>query len=321
MRWYNKLLLIGSLAYFSACVNKPAPWVPNVDLTNDVRIEESLSKDSVVNLDGESYYGKDLIDSFNEVIPNDVFGQNELLDQKNIFDLELEELIEIKDSNMVDEISQSILEPYEPDENCVALFHFEPPNYLKPDCTEKEAVEYGLTTKVNSENGLGDARYFDGNAAIVLSDFPELNPDEITIDVLIKPKSTESSFKGDRGWIINKAACPLGEYGECKGYGLFIKKPSKLVGVLGIAQNKVLLEADYLFPADKFTHLRLSYEQGIAKLFINGECLDSFEIAGPITKTENMGLGIGSEPYTQIPAHCFIGAIDEVRISNVAKKF
>jgi len=89
MRWYNKLLLIGSLAYFSACVNKPAPWVPNVDLTNDVRIEESLSKDSVVNLDGESYYGKDLIDSFNEVIPNDVFGQNELLDQKNIFDLEL----------------------------------------------------------------------------------------------------------------------------------------------------------------------------------------------------------------------------------------
>ncbi len=214
------------------------------------------------------------------------------------------------------------LTPYLTDENCLALFHFDWPDYLTNGCGEfhnGREVTATPTTEVVSERGFATARHYDGESVIVYDEYPALNSDIFSIDALIRPALAERSYNGDRGWIVNKSACPP-PFSPCSGYGLYIDDRHNLVFTLGINNHKTRLQSDYLLPTEQFTQIRGTYDGITAKLFIGGEPVEEVESPGVITPSNGINVGIGGEPYGGF-LHRFIGAIDEVRISNVAREF
>jgi len=212
--------------------------------------------------------------------------------------------------------------PYTKDEHCLALWHFDNPNYLMDECNGLKLGDNG-TVEVPSQENFKQARYLNGKNYFELGN-PNgkestslLSPTQgITIEALIKPDSWPISYKGDFGNIIAKAdGTPDG---KLSGYLLAVGD-GIVIGNIGINSGTMIqVTAPITLPTNKFTHLALTYDSKKVKLYIDHNLKNEKDAVGTISNFIPKGFFIG---WNYCCGNSFIGAIDEVRISDIARNF
>lgn len=207
-----------------------------------------------------------------------------------------------------------VLAPYQPDEHCVALFHFEPPLEWYDSCKNLKLNNYA-TKEVTSMQGFGKARAFNGDAYIELPDNSLLKvKKELTLEALVKPDLKKDSFKGDFGNIITKAEGGADSY---SGYSLIVGN-GYVSGALALNGGEFhAVTVPYDFPTDQFTHVALTYDGSSIRLYVNRDLKDQEKASGEIFYKAGKSVFMGWNPYS----NGFVGSIDEVRISDVARDF
>jgi hypothetical protein len=359
MNWLTKaMLFIGTGLLSYSCIETPAPWVPNGDTS---KVEIAADTDSVhedYHHDNFFLYDtSELIGVVKDVPLSDPIEQKQLVDYKveegtitdtKLTDSSLDCLIDVKeeisdvfeqdisedlfDLNTTDiitdnnpetnnetfdltEVSSPIITPYILDMNTVVLMHFNEPNPFEiQGQVSGDLTDYN-TTVVESLEEFGQALHFDGISYLSTPYNSKLEAkDAITLEILIKPDWPTNSFTGDFGNILTKAGS---DDGKLEGYILFIGN-GHVGATVGVNEGELnQITVPYELPTDDFTHLAFTYDGSFMKMFINGVLKKEQECVGQIYYSTTIPLRIGGYGAP----NSFIGVIDEVRISDVAREF
>ncbi len=216
------------------------------------------------------------------------------------------------------EISPKVLLPYTKDEHCIALWHFDWPNEFGDSCNGYKLEDHN-TTETVSMKGMGSARVFDGKSYLVLlyDKIQNLNFNKsITIEALVKPNTVGKNWEGDFANILNKVGG--NDYStDYQGFALTLGKES-IVFYIGLnTGTPEIIQTSYIFSVDSFTHIAITYDGIKLKLYVNKELKNEKEIVGTIYPAAPQNLLIGGT----YGYNGFIGTIDEVRISDIAREF
>lgn len=308
MKFLRNLLLTGLLnaGCFNLDYGSPPPQKQQADVSSidadvnyDVRNEEQLPDVNHYNVE---------VANPRDAGANDVYP---------VLDSEL-------DSRVND--AGRILTPYQPDENCLLLMHFDNGS-LEDLCSIPGTSNFsavGYPTYI--EEGRFDGTYeYDGNSYFVRGRGGVFDNwlSNLTIEAYIKPAGERNGLGtgnpdlGDIGIIIQ-------HFWESNGFGLYVS-PTGLTGIIGAGGSRNYIDAEFIFPQDRYTHVALTYtsENGMIKLFINGReakqenLRNAGNLIPPIMVSEQERTYIGG--WQNI--NSFIGSIDELRISNIAREF
>ncbi len=200
--------------------------------------------------------------------------------------------------------------PYGKDEQCIALFHFEVLAPFEDACNGLKLNEYN-TNEVGSASGFGKARLFDGKAYLELPDSTLLKVKSgLTLEALVKPQLSSQSYDGKSGSIITKE-----DFYE--GYFLKIEE-GKVTGGAMLSDGKIhMVSSAYVLPIDTFTHLAFTYDGAKMRLYVERKLVAEELAQGTIVYKTNKSVFMGLNAYE----NGFKGAIDEVRVSDVAREF
>ncbi len=230
--------------------------------------------------------------------------------------------LEIAVTDGIDEIKQKgVIEvkqlyfPYTKDEHCVALWHFDWPNEFGDSCNGLKLSNKG-TTETVSMKGFGSARVFKGDSYFELPYTPSLDiKNAITIEALVKPQVAKNSFKGDFGNLITRAEGGADSY---SGFVLYFGN-GYLAAVIALNNGEFKdITAPFDLPTDTFTHVAFTYDGSKMKLYGNKVLLTEKAASGKLYYKSPKNLFIG---WNYCCTNGFIGAIDEVRISSIAREF
>src|SRR3989338_2269748 len=213
------------------------------------------------------------------------------------------------DSEAFDSVVNPI-KPYVKDEHCVALFHFESGNEFDDSCNGLKLNNYN-TSEAGSLKEFGKARMFDGKAYLELPDAALLKVKSgLTLEAMVKPQIMGKSYEGKYGTVVTKE-----DFYE--GYFLKIEE-GKVTGGAALSDGKIhMVSSAYVLPLDTFTHLAFTYDGAKMKLYIEQKIVAEELAQGTIVYKTNKSVFMGLNAYE----NGFEGAIDEVRISDVAREF
>jgi hypothetical protein len=132
----------------------------------------------------------------------------------------------------------------------------------------------------------------------------------LTLEALVKPQLSSQSYEGKYGTIVTKE-----DFYE--GYFLKIEE-GKVSGGAMLSDGKIhAVSSEYALPTDTFTHLAFTYDGAKMRLYIDKKKVKEDVATGNIVYKTNKGVFIGLNAYE----NGFKGAIDEVRISDMAREF
>ena len=277
--------------------------------TNSHKEDSSDKNDSNLKSQQDSFHLDAVIDIEENDITEGKDGEEDIYAFKDVQD---SANTEVNKDSMNNKDTYS-LKPTSKDKNCLILFNFDDPTSKVDLCSGYTATAYE-TKNVPSMQGFGEAIYTNGKAYFELKDTAKLNPtDSLTLEALIKPNPNKS-WEGDFGNIIAKAE---GSVTDFSGYNLWIGKDyvAGSVSVNGIQKS---VQIPYTLPTNKFTHLALTYDGNKVKLFVNKKNEGELSATGKVSYTKPKNLFIG---WNYCCSNGFIGKIDEVRISDIARKF
>ncbi len=262
-----------------------------------------------IGVDESSYDGENVVDTIVEKSSESEVGVIEEMPRAAEVNVEISAEIGAQDSALEDLVVNPI-KPYTTDANCVALFHFDGAAPFEDSCHGLKLNNYN-TSEAGSLNGFGTARVFDGKAYMELPDSSLLKvKTELTLEALVKPTLPEKSYVGKKGTIVTKE-----DFYE--GYFLNIED-GKITGGAMLSDGKIHTVASaYVLPTDTFTHLALTYDGAKMRLYVNHKKVAEDAAQGTIVYKTNKSVFIGLNAYE----NGFKGAIDEVRISDVAREF
>ena len=257
--------------------------------------------DIVENYDGQTKIESGVVDVIEE---NDVQVMEEM---PQIAEVEAEILV--KDSALEDLVVTPI-KPYTKDEHCVALFHFEVSAPFEDSCNGLKLNNYN-TNETGSLKEFGKARMFDGKAYLELPDAALLKVKiALTLEAMVKPQIMGKSYEGKYGMIITKE-----DFYE--GYFLKVEE-GKVTGGAMLSDGKIhTVSSAYVLPTDTFTHLAFTYDGAKMKLYVERKLVAEELAQGTVVYKTNKSVFIGLNAYE----NGFKGAIDEVRVSDVARDF
>lgn len=334
MSWCTKALISVGMGLFSlTCLPEGKP-------PTELGINDIQSIDTSKKLDSYDYYAnipedsnsnrqKDLIlDNLSDVqyIPNSDSFTDIIKDISTTFypdSLQLETLVtydSIQQKDGTKEVSDiadtvlPLLTPYQLDENTVVLLHFDEPNPLENQGTLLINVEDYDTTSIQSMEDFGQARRFNGQSFLELEHEPNKGlTNKLTIEALVKPLFPQDSYSDAFGNLVANVA----------GTAAIYMGNNYVAAAIGLNNG----EYDYLtatnckLSTDTFTHIAFTYSGGIMRLYVNQELKDEKDVGSDI------GFDSYNDPATYFTigdSKCcngFIGDIDEVRISNIAREF
>ncbi len=218
-----------------------------------------------------------------------------------------------QDTNPINDIIvKTPLKPYLADQNCVALFHLNNPNYFKNECATTTLIDLNTSSILSSE-GFADARYCNGTSYLELPYYSELDiKKDFTIEALVKPSIPGKSYNGDFGNIVTKLS---GDATSKEGYALFLFGNNRAGVSLGIGDEWLQATADTPLSTEFYSHVVGTYDGKDLKLYVNGT------LAG-INSKEHEILYLVQQPlrFCFNFNNGFIGNIDEVRISNIVRE-
>lgn len=211
--------------------------------------------------------------------------------------------------------------PFESDNNCLALYHLDVDNPLQNSCK----VVYALIRDHNSQSVDGqfnEARHFDGNSYLYGVGNMTLDlVDALTVEAWIKPDLRNRSFtRGEIGNIFETLYADRYQTGRgdgWQGFSLYVSA-SGIVFTLGVNNANLSVEVPVTLDTEHFTHITGVYDGHKAKIYINGRLRVEREQVGILTRIPypDVAFGVGADRNGEA---AFIGVIDEVRISNVAR--
>jgi len=261
------------------------------------------------------------VKGINDNKEQDIFYEKEInqrryVDQGGIDDQQfiaetIEDVIDVtKDGLIAQDIEVGKMKPYVKDPHCVALFHFDASAPYEDVCNGLSLNNY-TTTEIGSKEGFGTARVFDGKAYLELPDTAVLKVKSgLTLEALVKPQLSSQSYEGKYGTIVTKE-----DFYE--GYFLKIEE-GKVSGGAMLSDGKIhAVSSEYALPTDTFTHLAFTYDGAKMRLYIDKKKVKEDVATGNIVYKTNKGVFIGLNAYE----NGFKGAIDEVRISDMAREF
>lgn len=332
MHWYTKTMLVGGVGLLlNSCLPEGKP--PQQKDTLDTLIDTVTEKGSEdIKTEMVVVPRKDSSEYVVEIKPDTTIydtaineqeldipiydGMAEELEVKTWFDFSppetLLDIVSLDEKQETKTDTFPILTPYQPDENTLVLLHFDEPNSLENLGIIPINVEDYGTTQTPSLEGFGQARYFDGVSYLELKKEVGLGlTNSLTIEALVKPTLPQDSFTDDFGNIVANV-------GQA---GVIFMKDHYVAGALGliteVGYEYLYVELwNYDLPINKFTHVALTYDGSKIKLYVDKKQKDEVTISGVIAEEPDKNTFIGWNVHNG-----FIGAIDEVRISNVAREF
>jgi len=208
---------------------------------------------------------------------------------------------------------ERIVNPHVADASCVALFHFDEPNLYRNECIEAHTLSEDHETQ-NTQGRFGQARYFNGEAYLLSRGNITLDLDRLlTVEAWIKPDRAQDSYNGMFGNLVHSAY----SNGTYEGFAFGIDN-QEIWFVAGIDGNRTRISAPFVLPTDRFTHVAATYDGNHLRLYLNGEKVNEQATPGALTRITDPSavLTAGAD---RNGLNGFIGAIDEVRISSVAR--
>jgi len=217
---------------------------------------------------------------------------------------------EVQSDSVKGELPDEKIKPYVKDEHCVVLFHFEAGDEFTDSCNGLKLNNYN-TSEAGSLKEFGKARMFDGKAYLELPDAALLKvKSALTLEAIVKPQITGKSYEGKYGTVVTKE-----DFYE--GYFLKVEE-GKVTGGAALSDGKIhMVSSAYVLPVDTFTHLAFTYDGAKMKLYIEQKIVAEELAQGTIVYKTNKSVFMGLNAYE----NGFEGAIDEVRISDVAREF
>ncbi|MBI5391771.1 LamG domain-containing protein, partial [Candidatus Woesearchaeota archaeon] len=209
--------------------------------------------------------------------------------------------------------------PYKTDSNCIALYHFD--GDLADSCKGFTGVDAGSNAVPSMNTFYKNAREFSGSQFINLpTAMTSSLGDQFTIDAWIK---TPASFAGGdqegKMIFVHRA----GSRDVFTGYGRTRDGPSQEDKLFFIVRNPLgggIVYGQTSLQPDTWNHVAFVSDGTNLKLYINGKLDTTNSVTGSMDWA-------GGNPQNAIGANpkelnsFFIGRIDELRISNVARNY
>jgi hypothetical protein len=248
-------------------------------------------------------------DSFSDVSEDGEFP--ELPGADSVSDVGLDSSSpELPGIDSVSDLSQDTIADIVLNLDCVASFDFNDAS-LDDVCNGMSLID-NETSIVPSEQGFGQARYFNGVSSLALYEDPMLNiTDGLVVDVMVKPDFSSLSYSGSFGNIVTKA---VDADGAKQGYMITVREGNTLSASVGLGDKWSEIFSDFELPAGEFTRVRMLYSsQHGFMLFANDDLVGSKTFEGPINySTQDKTLYLGWNG-----GNGFIGALDEINISKL----
>ncbi|MCD6318883.1 hypothetical protein J7M02_07445 [Candidatus Aerophobetes bacterium] len=196
---------------------------------------------------------------------------------------------------------------FAPDPNTVALYHFNEGKGLPQDSSNR-----GNHSTVNKAKWVKDGRFgfAISEGPVIVPTSNSLQPPQITIEAWVKAEQV-----GNYARIIDR-------YGVRRGYRLLIdRNTGALHALFAVATIHGTVEAIVVgkerLPLGKWTYVAVTYDGNYIRLYQNGIEVGNKKISGKICYCgDKTPLQIGARSNGK---SSFIGVIDEVRISDVAR--
>lgn len=206
-----------------------------------------------------------------------------------------------------------IPQPFQLDQQCLVLLNFEQPAPLENRCRNETLVAEG---DVQYRAGrFGQAGYFNGTSLLRKPGNITLDLDlvSITVEASIKPGRAQESYNGTFGNLVHSVY----SNGQYEGFAFGINSDG-LFFVAGLEGNRTMISTPTLFPTDRFTHVAATYDGNHLRLYVDGAQVSEQAAPGRLTRITDPSavLTIGAD---RNGLNGFIGAMDEVRISSVAR--
>ena len=136
----------------------------------------------------------------------------------------------------------------------------------------------------------------------------------VTVEAWIKPDRAQESYNGMFGNLVHSAHRSGEAY---QGFALGIDNQG-IWFVTGINGNRTMISAPVVLPTDRFTHVAATYDGQHLRVYVDGEQMGEQAAPGALTRITDpsSALTVGAD---RNGLNGFIGAIDEVRISSVAR--
>ncbi len=237
--------------------------------------------------------------------------------------------IPINDSGVLDAISKATdgaaresgwmpHREFQPDDFCIALYHFNLPDYTVQSCAGPGGITDNGTSSAASLDGFGEARSFDGSARLIGGRNVTLDlVGRLTAEMIIQPDSEMESYSGDSGnllWLVEGG--PSKTY---RGFGMQISRSNTITGTIGLGDGTyTAVNGATPLPADRFSHIAFTYDGAALRIFVNGREDARRNVNGDITRAISRQLHIGADPNMN---NAFKGVLDEIRISNAVRTF
>ncbi len=203
---------------------------------------------------------------------------------------------------------------FTPDQHCLALYHFNLPDYTAASCGSN--LQNNGSSSTDSLAGFHEARFFEGGFMTGSGNLTTSLTDKVTVEALIKPNSETSSFIGGFGNILHNVYVTDDNY---QGFALFVMNGA-LAFNIGLNNGFLFsVTGPASFPTTTYTHIAGTYDGMKGRVLVNGIVIGEATmsgIIGPITMAENPGYSIGADKGGN---NAFIGALDEVRVSNTVR--
>ncbi len=214
-------------------------------------------------------------------------------------------------------VAQSPSQPFTPDASTAGLWHL--------DGNANDASGNGHNGSVNSptwpSGRFGNALQT-GSSYISVPSAPDLDltTGSFTIECWANAQPSPGAYRYIIAKRINSSSTDNSQYALYTGDGgeqltFFVTSAS--------GANIVRVDAPNFHWDGDWHHIAgvRDVTEGELRLYVDGQLLGTTPLSGSLYSSSNYPLGIGNHVNSTTPAHEFVGLIDEVRISNVARTY
>ncbi len=204
--------------------------------------------------------------------------------------------------------------PYSIDKDTVTLWHFDENKGEVAKDKSKNRNNGQIVGATWCEGRFGSALKFDGKSYVDCGDDDSLNPESaLTVETWIRLTNTD--FEG-KSWvtIVNNESYMAGYHIQ-----FYLGHLACSIGTSDGAFTVQIGDSDYLKQIydTRWHHVAMTYDGKLLSLYYDGNLMGSTAATGEI-KPSTYSLWIGGMNWAK--SRFFEGEIDEVRISNIARK-